>query len=63
MIFLKTLICLAFLTSGLKLFYLFIPHGKNIFLKVFDLEGVGLNLVVDADCKGQFSCEGNFRYE
>ena len=51
-IFLKTPICLAFLTSGLRLFNSFIQYGKNVFLKVFDLEGMGFILVVNADLKG-----------
>ena len=45
-------ICLAFLTSGSRLFHSFIQYGKNVFLKVFDLEGMGFILVVDADLKG-----------
>ena len=50
-IFLKTPICLAFLTSGLSLFHSFIQYGKNVFLKVFDLEEMGFILVVHADLK------------
>ena len=51
-IFLKTPICLALLTSGLRLFHSFIQYGKNALVKVFDLEGMGFILVVDADVKG-----------
>ena len=66
--FLKTSICLAFLTSGLRLFYSFIQSlgdaiQENVFRIVFDLEGMGFILVVDDGLKEQFSCEGNFRYE
>ena len=50
--FLKTPICLAFLTSGLRLFHSFIQQGKNVFLKDFDLEGIGFILAVNADLKG-----------
>ena len=45
-------ICLAFLTSGLRLFHSFIQYGKNVSLKVFDLEGMGFILVVNAGLKG-----------
>ena len=45
------LICSAFLASGLRLFHSFVQYGKNVFLKVFDLEGMGFILVVDADLK------------
>ena len=45
-------ICLAFLTSGLRLFHSFIKQGKNVFLKDFDLEGIGFILAVNADLKG-----------
>ena len=45
-------ICLAFQTSGLRLFHSFIKYRKNAFLKVFDLECMGFILVVDADLKG-----------
>ena len=51
-IFLKTPICLAFLTSGLRLFHSFIQYGKNTFLKVFDLEGMGFILVANTELKG-----------
>ena len=51
-IFLKTPICLAFLTLDFKLFHSFIKYKKNIFVKVFDLERMGFILVLDADLKG-----------
>ena len=51
-IFLKTPICLAFLTSGLRLFHSFIQYAKNVFLNVFDLEVMGFIIVVNADIKG-----------
>ena len=51
-IFLKTPICLAFLTSGLRLFHSFIQYGKNVFLNVFDLGVIGFIIVVNADIKG-----------
>ena len=50
--FKKTSICLAFLSKGLSLFHSFIQYGKNVFLKIFDLKGMGFILVVDADLKG-----------
>ena len=49
--FLKAPICLTFLTLGLRLFHSFIHYEKNVFLNVFDLEGMGFILVVDADLK------------
>ena len=45
-------ICLAFLTSGLRLFHSFIQYRKNMFLNVFDFEGMGFVLVANADLKG-----------
>ena len=51
-IFLKTPICLAFLTSRLRLFHSFIQYWKNVCLNVFDLEGMGFILVANADLKG-----------
>ena len=45
------------------LFIQYIQYGKNVFLKVFDFEGIGFILVVNVDLKGQFSCEVYFRYE
>ena len=51
-IFLKNAYLFNILTSVLRLFRSFIQHGKNNFLKAFDLEGVGFILVVDADLKG-----------
>ena len=51
-IFLKTPIRLAFLTSALSLLHSFIQYGKNVFVKVLDLEGMEFILVVDADLKG-----------
>ena len=49
-VFLKTPICLSFLTSGLRLFHLFIQYRKNVFQNVF--EGMGFILVLNADLKG-----------
>jgi len=43
---------LAFLTLFSRLFHSFIQYGKNVFLKDFVLEGIGLIFEAVADLNG-----------
>ena len=49
--FLKILSDLALLISTLRLFYSFMQHGKNVFLKDFVFDGIAFIIEADADLR------------